>query len=189
MPIPAAIDNDFLTHFAGTNGERDQVCALIQDFFQSLNVTPQMHELVWQREVRQDDPVIRQLIANQTVQIQTIVQKLQGNPQKARYYEMLVKSVYRELYGEEYPCDVFTQWKYQQSLGEIHSIIMCMFLNYVCLLSDDKAARKLQWVMKSKAGRDIPIYSREDCRKYLQEHPDQCTLAAKDLRHLCHVRC
>lgn len=188
MPQPVAIDTDFLNHLAETNGEQGHICALIMEFFQSLNVVPQMHELLWQYEVEQTNPVICQLIENQTIQIRPIVQTLKNDPTKKRYYDMLVRSIYRELYGEEYPCDVFNEWRHKKSLGEIHSVVMCMFLNYMCLLSDDKGAKDLKIVIQKKVNYSISICSRADCRNCLQQSQDKCTLKSSDLRRLCHVR-
>ncbi len=189
MPKPAAIDNDFLNHLVQTRGEQNHVCALIQEFFRSLDLEPFLHRLIWQYETDKTNPVIRQLLSEKIVIPCALDDILMANGSaRGRYYEMLVQEIYRELHGENYPCDVFQEWKYQKSLGEVHCIVMCMFLNCVCLLSDDKDAKDLRGVLERKTGCSIPICSRTDCRKYLQEHSRNCTLQSDDLRRLCHTR-
>lgn len=188
MPKPAAIDNDFLNHLVETTGSQEEICSLIQDFFQGLDLSPELHQFIWQHETDQNNPVIRQLLVDKVVALQTLSNILTTRPDGGRYYELLVRTVYREMTGREYPCDVYHGWVKSQSLGEVHCAVTCLFLNYVCLLSDDKEAKNLKTIMKHKASRPVTILNRTDCRNYLQENPDCHNLSSNDLHRLCHIR-
>lgn len=188
MPRPAAIDNDFLSHLVETSGSQKEICSLIRDFFQGLDLSPELHQLIWQYETDQKNPIIRQLLVEKVMAFRALPDILTTRPEGGRYYEFLVRNVYREMTGREYPCDVYTEWRKFQSLGEVHCAVTCLFLNYVGLLSDDKEAKSLKTIMKHKAGRPVQILNRTDCRNYLQGHPDCHNLSSNDLHRLCHIR-
>lgn len=187
MPKPAAIDNDFLSHLVETSGSREEICSLIRDFFQDLDFSPELHQLIWQHETEQDNPVIRQLLIDRTVVLRTLSDILTARPGGGRYYEFLVRAVYRDMTGLDYPCDVYEEWRSSQSLGEVHCVVACLFLNYACLLSDDKRAKNLKTIMRHKAGRPVEILNRADCQNRIQENPGRHNLSSNALHRLCHV--
>lgn len=187
MPRPAAIDNDFLDHLAETDGPRDEVCRLIRAFFQGLDIVPELHELICRYELPRENPVILRLIQEKTVAIRPLADILTSRSGGGRYYEMLVRNLYKEMEGTDYPCDVFEEWRRQQSLGEVHCVVMCIFLGYACFLSDDGGAKNLQFIVKNKMTQDIPIYSRADCREQLRGTPG-CGLTSNELKRLCHEK-
>lgn len=187
MPRPAAIDNDFLGHLADTRGQEAEVCGMIRRFFQGLDYAPELHELICRHETPRDHPVILRLLREKVVEIRPLRDILTSRPGGGRYYEMLVRNLYKEMKGADYPCDVFEEWIRHQSLGEVHCVAMCFLLNYICVLSDDGDAKDLRQIMSDKTARDVPIYSRADCRERLRAAPG-CGLTSNELKRLCHEK-
>ena len=189
MARPVAIDTDFLLHLAETQGEKEKICGLIRAFFQGLEVEPEYHELLFRHELPRENPVVLKLFQERALTIRALADIVTNrHAAGGRYYERVVKELYHEMTGEDYPCDVFEGWVRKRSLGEVHCVAMCFFLGYDCLLSDDRDAGQLQRITDSKLSFPVRIYSRRACRDYLQEHGDKHSIPAGDLKRLCHIR-
>lgn len=186
MPQEAVIDNDFLQHLAETNGSPEDVCRMIQAFFQELDVSPLLHEYVYGNEVNQGHSVIRKLIdEREAIKIARLFgDVLKSAPAQRTYYELLVKQIYQSFTGKPYPCKVFGEWIRGKSLGETHCVVMCLFMNLACFLSDDRDAKSLREIIKGQSAHEIEILSREDCRRQIKDNLH--ILQRDDLRKLCH---
>ncbi len=64
---------------------------------------------------------------------------------------------------------VFTYWKRQSSLGEIHSISLCIITGCGVFLSDDNDSQYLANIIKNQFMQEISVYSRSDIADKMKE--------------------
>lgn len=188
---PVAIDNDFLNHLLGIKNHTD-LEQLIKRFFAALQVRVSMHRMVYDHEaIVINNPLRDILVADSTIAIVELESIWNGIPSKKTYYEMIIKEIYKDFTGIEYPCrNVFEDWKAHCSLGEVHTVVMCALLTWDCFLSDDKeAASKLQAIAIRKLNWTVNIYSREKCCAYLKELSieERQGLNSNELKKLSHA--
>ena len=104
----------------------------------------------------------------------------------------MVKTIYKDFTGIQYPfVNVFDGWKAQLSLGEVHTVVMCAFLFWDCLLSDDNdAAKKLQRIVQNRLNWEVKIFSRKKCCDSLKNKgpSDRQGLTSNELSKLSHSR-
>ena len=187
-----AIDNDFLNHLLGIRKHPDLI-SLIKSFFNALCVVPVMHPLVYDREaIIRPDKTRDVLFRDGTISKVELVDILSSQDGGVQYYSLLIKDIYRQFMGKEYPCsDIINDWLAGQSLGEVHTVVMCAFLLYDCFLSDDgDAALKLQGIVNRRLNWSIAIYSRKNRCDYLRslDISQRAGLTLNDLNKLSHSR-
>ena len=189
MTRPVSIDYDFLNHLVEIKNHKDPY-NLILLFFKALEVAPEMHPLVHEREAR---PYMGKLALclfdSGIISVPELSAIWRSQPGGQRYYEIMVRKVYKDFMGEEYPCPrVCIDWKTQSSLGEVHTVVMCAFLKQDCFLSDDKrAARDLGKIVRKILMEPVNILNRVDCCNYLkQEKRGQHNLTGVELNQLGH---
>lgn len=180
MTKPAFIDTDFLNHLVESRWP-DDLFGLIVRFFEALDVSPQMHPFVHKNEaIKYPTPIVVKLFAAEKVVVPELDIILNKYKYGARYYETLVRNIYKDFMGAEYPCkDVFSEWKDRCSLGEVHTAVMCVLLGFTLFYSDDKDAKMfLSKVVRKQTGWQICIKNRNDCCIFL---------SSKDCRSLNHT--
>ena len=164
MSEKAAIDNDFLNHLLEIKRHSD-LPGLIRRFFKALDVSVFMHPLVYNREALIVPNSVRDaLVDDSTISIPAISDIWENQNGGKTYYEMMVRGIYKDFTGNEYPCaDFFCDWKAGKSLGEVHTVVACAFIMCDCFLSDDRgAARELQGIVLRTLNHPINIYNREN---------------------------
>lgn len=196
MPEQVAIDNDFLQHLLGITSypKAEDLYQAICRFFSALDVSPAMHPLVYEKETCDSlNDVGKKLFDDGIVGVESFQTFLSGDAVKRQYYETMVQAIYQDFMGVPYPCkDMFNEWQCQKSLGEVHTVVMCVFLGWNCFLSDDKdVARDLGGIVHSRMTHPINVYNRQACCERLKgKTPDQrCGLTSKDIGYLSHTRC
>lgn len=109
-----AIDNDFLNHLLEINSHKykGDTTELIRRFFAALNVAPIMHPMVYTHEAKVVPNAMRDVLFNDGTlsvkELQTILDARKGG---ANYYTMMVKNIYKDFKGVNYPCsDMFQHW-------------------------------------------------------------------------------
>ncbi len=192
MPGKAAIDNDFLNHLLEIKGSPD-LAGLIRRFFKALDVSTFMHPLVYNKEAIIESNKIRDaLVKDNTIDVPNLSDLWKNQNGGKKYYEMMVRGIYKNFTGLEYPCDdVINGWKSRCSLGEVHTVVACAFLMCDCFLSDDKkASRELQEIVLRILNRPIKIFNRQDRCDYLRTLgcPEREGLSSKELNMLSHSR-
>ena len=192
MPERAAIDNDFLNHLLGIKTEPDLV-NLIKRFFRALQVSVFMHPLVFDHEASIINNKTRnELLADNTITVMPLENIWENTPGGREYYSMMVKGIYRDFTGKDYPCeDMFGQWLAMQSLGEVHTVVACAFVLCECFLSDDRgAADLLQGIVLRRLNRPINIYNRQNRCDYLRtlDISEREGLNSNELKKLAHSR-
>ena len=185
----AAIDNDFLAHALEIRKPPDEVVRILSAVFRDLKVFPIMHPLVYDKEAQKGKPLIRQIFA-QVIRVLSFEDIHENDPNKMQYYEFLVCELYNKLFGLPLNlknCDVYTYWRRQSSLGEIHSLAMCLLCNCGIFLSDDEDSKRLQRIVEQCFASHITVYDRQEVREAIsaREH----SVSRLDLRLFSHKSC
>lgn len=125
----AIVDNDFMNHLVDSKLSDEQLTANLQAIFNSLELSVTVHPLVHEHEVLRDNKRIQILFQKSIVQQMAFTDAFESNSDAEAYYCYLVRELYGHLKGTEFPVTgrgVLTYWKRKESLGEIHSMSMCM---------------------------------------------------------------
>lgn len=166
------VDTDFLNHMVAI---RDfDAYRLICRCCEVLSVDPVIHFLVYDKEVVKDHPVTKQLVTTSVLEIIPFQSFLPLGAEA--YYKIIVEELYAHIHGRVIELkDIFTEWKYLVSLGEIHSLSMCYFIKCDIFLSDDEGSQKLQRAaaQKLKILSDVRVYTRKDVSDRLAAHPEK----------------
>ncbi len=182
------IDNDFLSKLVEING-RDDLVQLITDFFLDLDVSPEMHSLVYEKEhTPNQNDISKVLFDDEVVRISDFAQITSCNTKK-NYYELHIKKIYKEFTDDDYPCsNVCTDWVAGKSLGEVHTVVFSIMLGYDCFLSDDRDARDLANIVFRLISKPINVRNRADCCEQIRSLPDETPrrLKRNDLRVIEH---
>ena len=161
----AAIDNDFIGHLVEAHLDDDRLTCLLNIIFSELSLSIVMHPLVYEHELLKDKPRITMLFNQGIVNKAEFADIHQNDPVKKSYYAFLVENLYRDLRGEPLPLsgeDIFTRWLRRVSLGEVHSVAMCLTCGCGIFLSDDGDSKILQNIIKDKAIGNVCIYNRKE---------------------------
>lgn len=137
----AVVDNDFVNHLAESHLVNERLVDVLKVIFSELGLTAVMHPLVYQKELLQDNVRIRLLFKNNVIEKAEFSYIFQDDSARKNYYIYLVKNLYRAFSGKELPVSgesVLSYWVRHASLGEIHSVSMCLVCGCGIFLSDDK---------------------------------------------------
>lgn len=161
----AVVDNDFISHIIETHIMDDALISALRAVFSKLDLTAVVHPLVHKNEVQQDKRRFLLLIQENILHIADFSDIFLGDSERKAYYLFLVQELYRHLKGSPLPVDdeaILTYWVRQQSLGEIHSISMCLVCGSGIFLSDDGDSKILERYVKQMAIGAIVIYKRKE---------------------------
>jgi len=161
----AVIDNDFLDHLGDLNNH-DDAFDLIVKFFDALDYKVFIHPHVYKYEKKPGkNPLVERLFDEGVITVSDLFDVLACKPIEKTRYELVVKQVYKNFTGREFPkIDLFDKWQTGDDLGEVHSAAMCVILECDYLLSDDnKAVRYLGDITKKVAQKFIHVYNRQQC--------------------------
>jgi hypothetical protein len=140
-----------------------------------------MHELVHKHEVIAPTTTIQAIFDNKIVHILEFIAAL--SLEEKEYYKMIVSELYNRFRGSSFPVNnILSDWKAGESLGEVHSIAMCVFFEYDMFLSDDHESKALSHIAK-EAFSGIPnirTFNRQDALKEINN------LSRKQKRALGH---
>ena len=129
------------------------------------------------------------LFQKQTVQKAEFSDIFQGDANKQAYYIFLVTQLYRKLTGKVLPVSgnaVLSYWARQNSLGEVHSISMCLICQSGIFLSDDGDSKELKKHVEQMALGKIDVYNRTDFfDKHMNEGINK--IARNEKRSLTHT--
>lgn len=186
----AAIDNDFTGHLVEAHLDDDRLVYLLNTIFSELGLSAVMHPLIYEYELLKDKPRIAMLFNLGIVNKAEFVDIHQNDPVKKSYYAFLVQNLYRDLNGESLSLsgeDIFTEWKSRSSLGEIHSVAMCLICDCGIFLSDDGDSKILQNLIQDKALGNICVYNRKELIDVHLEN-GETKLPRKDRLSLAHSK-
>lgn len=185
----AVIDNDFIGHVTDSHLTDDTLSKTLSVIFSELGLFVVVHPLVYDNEVQQEKPRIQLLFQKKLLSVADFSDIFLNDPDRKAYYLYLVKELYHGLYGRCFPfCDeeILTRWIRRQSLGEIHSISMCLVCKSGIFLSDDGDARRLKSFIERKSMGSISIYNRSELvDRHMQEGITKIPrLERKSLTHI-----
>jgi len=156
-----AVDTDVLYHLAEMKDCMQ--LDLTGRFFQELEYSPIMNERLCEHELENAPETVTEFFKSDIVQKSKFIDKLK--PSERRYYERVVKDIYKRLKGTDYPHEsVFKGWTKGKSFGEVHSIAMCLLFQICIFLSDDSDSKKIERFVNSSmgVGNKIIVLTRKD---------------------------
>jgi len=166
----ALIDNDFIQHLTKVEyGDEEQWKDLIDRLFKALDYSLAFHELLYRNEVLDEgtSSIVKRrvlgLIKEEKVFIESI-SIIKKDTSKTEYYKIVFEEICNDILGKKPVDDIFKDWKRGKSLGEIHSLSMCVVCNYKLFLSDDDDSKKIRSFLKRKfVENSICVYNRDEC--------------------------
>lgn len=184
----AVVDNDFINHLVESNLDDTKLIAVLNIVFSDLGLTAVTHPLVYDHEVMHDHARTKLLFDKKTVQKAEFSDIFQGDASKQAYYIFLVTQLFRKLTGNTLPVSgnaVLSYWVRKNSLGEVHSISMCLICQSGIFLSDDGDSKKLKKYVEQMALGKVDVYNRtEFFNKHMNEGANK--LARTERRSLTH---
>lgn len=170
----AAVDNDFICHLSEANLPENTLIEKLKIIFSELGFTAIIHPMVYDNEVMHSKERIKLLFSEKIIQKVEFSEIFEDDDSKKAYYIMLVKELFKSLYrGDVLDIadeNILEFWRRRMSLGEIHSIAMCLTCGCNIFLSDDDDSKKLLRIIKNKFRNSIKVYDREELiEKHLLE--------------------
>lgn len=181
----AAVDNDFINKVAQIKTGTMSPENILGEIFAALQIHGIMHPLVYEKELLKDRPGIKAIFDKNVVEYVSFDDIFQGDEGKKAYYMFLVPELYNALMGRRFPedKDVFTFWIRQNSLGEIHSVSMCLVSECAIFLSDDGDSKALKNIVNQRAMGAIEVFNRNEIVKQYKKVV-QKLLNVRTARHL-----
>lgn len=185
----AVIDNDFTDHLAGCHLSNERLIEVLKLVFTELGLSAVMHPLVYQYELLIDKDRIKLLFEHNIISKAEFSDMFLGNNGRKQYYIDLIEDLYELLTGNKPPIsgeNILTSWVRGKSLGEVHSVAMCLLCGCGIFLSDDGDSKQLKSILDKKTIGTIDVYSREDfINKHMSE--GETKLNRKERKSLTHV--
>ena len=137
------IDSDFIQKILSTdskNNERAKQSFL--NIMKDLDIQPVIHKLLLDKELM-GNILISDMVNDNKIGVITLGD-ITSNYNEKRDYEQNFLMLYKEMNGKDFTDeDIFSYWKSDLNLGEIHSAIAASLTGMDLMLSDDKAAKKV----------------------------------------------
>lgn len=161
----AAVDNDFINHIADTKMDEDRILNLLRIILSELKLSAIIHPLVYKYEVLKENKCIARMFQENIIEIPTFEDIFCGDPGRKAYYYFLVTELYNAIQGEPCPFagdEILSKWKRMQSLGEVHSLSMCLICGCGLFLSDDNDSKRLASYIAARALGRVAVYNRKE---------------------------
>ena len=158
--IKALIDTDFLSHIADI--KKVDPIQTFKHYCSAAQLDVCMHERVYEEEAK-TFPTTTPFFEHKAIEILRFIDAL--NEDERTLYKMYVTHLYSSFKKEPYPCggDVFQGWQRKCSLGEVHSIAVCIMFAYSIFLSDDKDSKKIHTIAKENfKGKNSKVLNRKE---------------------------
>ena len=161
----AIVDNDFINHLAGSRIADDLLVCSLLDIFNSLSVAAAIHPLVYDKELFPQTDRIKLLFQKEVIRRLTFDDAFEQDSDKETYYCYLVAELYSYLNGYSLPVagrEVLNYWKRRESLGEVHSLSLCLVCDCGIFLSDDSDSKRLaEYIIRKSLG-TVCVYNRKE---------------------------
>lgn len=173
----ALVDTDFVIHIARIKRDCEKICDLLREVFLRLEVDAAVHPLVYDHEMPKTDEIINKFFDDDIIARPSFTEIFDGCDNKDAYYTYVVSELYcrfKGLYQEsdyqglDYH-DVYTYWEKGESLGEIHSIALCMVFCCGMFLSDDGDSKQIEKFAREVCTGTLRVYNRKDIISIAQE--------------------
>lgn len=186
----AAIDNDFIGHLAESELSEKDLIDSLSTIFKELNITAIIHPLVHKNELLLDKRRICLFFDENLVKCVDYSSIFSDNLDKKAYYFHLVAEFFGYLNNEDLPVqgeDILCFWEKNKSLGETHSLAMCLVMPCGLFLSDDEDSQKLRkYIYRHSIGK-VRVYDR---KTLIDEHfkKGESKIKREKRRSLAHIR-
>lgn len=186
----AVVDNDFINHLVESKLEDSRLISVLNIVFSDLELSAVMHPLVYEHEVMHDHNRTKLLFDQKVVHAATFEDLFQGDSNKQSYYTFLVTQLYRKLTGNVLPVSgnaVLRYWVRKNSLGEVHSLSMCLICQCGIFLSDDSDSKRLKKYIDQMSLGKVAVYNRTE---FFDKHMNEGTirLVRSERKSLTHSR-
>ena len=164
----AVVDNDVINHVTDIDGSKEEIADIARNVFLAMEVVAIVHPLVYEHEVRKDHEKTAWLFSDGVIGTPSLEDVFQQDPAQRQYYDLLLRDLYHmwkgRAFGDAFPTaeDVFSFWKRQESLGELHSMVMCYLCGCGMFLSDDSDSKALRKTMEMNGLEPVTVYSRKE---------------------------
>lgn len=161
----AAIDADFLNHIVEINRPAPEIAKILSKILSALGVVAVIHPLVREKEIKLQPDKVKHLLSNSVILSPSFKDIFQDDASKKDYYKLLVRELYRKLSGNILDTgdqDVLTYWITGKSLGEVHSVSMCLICGCGIFLSDDNDSKYLKKIVEADRLGSIDVYDRKE---------------------------
>ena len=185
----AAVDADFISHVTEIERPIAGIAALLAAVLAGADLNALIHPLVYAHEILRDDERVQQLFSSGIIGQLSFSDIFLGDPARESYYKYLIPELYGILHADEpFPkdVDILTYWKRRMSLGEIHSVAMCLICGCGIFLSDDGDSKVLARTVRQRTLGEIKVYSREEILAISQENANP-KLPRKDRKAFSHA--
>ena len=182
----AVVDNDFAGHLADSKLNDARLIELLNIAFSKSELTAVMHPLVYEKELLKTNRRIMLLFQALIFQKAEFNDIFQNDSGKRTYYILMVKELYKALTGKVLDASgdkVLSHWVRKSSLGEVHSLSMCLVCNCGIFLSDDSDSKKIQDYIENKVLVKLNVYDRTE---FLDERL-QDEASRSERRSLTHI--
>ncbi len=185
-----AVDRDVIQHLAQTRLPENRIIEDVRLLFDGHNKNAVVHPLIYKNEVIRPTRVEKRFFSEKIIQVPKLPEVYQSNELMKQFYIDYFMDMYRFYFGEEFSSesDVFSKWEKDRSLGEMHSLAMCLTCGCHMFISDDGDSKELNNFIESKLEKSIKVFNRDEAFKNL---PDAARLAipGKERNKLSHERC
>lgn len=167
----AVVDTDFLLKLSESNLSYDKKTSIaklievVEAIFSDLDLNVVVHPLVHQNELISPNECICELFAKRLIERASFDDILQGDSEKTAYYTYLVMELYHLINGVSFPFEesaVLYKWCSGKSLGEVHSLSMCLVCKCGLFLSDDADSKKIEVIIRDNFGGCVKVYKRKE---------------------------
>lgn len=162
----AVIDTDFIIKLSEIRRTIEEIHNIVRMVFTSLSLGVLMHPMVFEHEIQPTDRKVMSFFQNGIVGKPLLEDILQSDPVREAYYEYVMPELYKALHGCDIPLSsevtVFDYWRSGESLGELHSLTMCLLCGCGIFLSDDNDSKILREIIRQKALGQIQVYNRQE---------------------------
>lgn len=159
------MDNDFISHLVETKITDGEFIAYLRKVLLGMELEAIMHPLVYEKELPKNSQRTMQLFKEKIIHKVEFLDITGNDAAKESYYSFLVRSFYSELFRKPFPvADDQLQgfWKAKSSLGEIHTMAMCLLCGCNLFMSDDGDSQRLARFIQNKTLGQIMVYRRKD---------------------------
>lgn len=161
----ALIDTDFLVHVSEIEWDYKTKVQTINGVFNELQINVAVHPLVYKNEILPCNKTIEGFFNDGLVSRPMFEDFFGSNDEQRDYYAFVVQELHSRITGSRdllVGQDIFTFWKKKCSLGEVHSIALCITCGCGMFLSDDKDSKDIANKAHDYCPDTLKIYNRND---------------------------